>query len=278
MYCILPSLAYIFASSNLNKSLFISKLILNPNKMRTLKNLSLTFILIIFVHALSYAVIFGEENFNTNTTTRKTSSVTKVNRYFVHTALRNCKIIPAVMLPVVTISAERNTKNMVQATRKGKTIIAVVDLPEVVISGEKKTPGYKLKTVASKNGIIPLMNLPEVVIIAERKNSNTFAWQKTNENNIPVVNLSEVIISADFQEYNMVKAVFYKGAYIASVNLPEVVITADKPEKSTASDDEDRNSKNVNFNFSDFVKVEAKANQSLNLVIFILAKASSLKF
>ncbi|HKR06162.1 MAG TPA: hypothetical protein VJY62_16110 [Bacteroidia bacterium] len=240
--------------------------------MRTLKNLSLTLILILTANALTKGAIFGEENFKKHSSLKKTCVVVHGNGHFVHATIHKGKIIPIVMLPVVTISAERNTKNMVQAARKGKTTIAVVDLPEVVITGERKTPGYKLKSLVTKNGITMIMDLPEVVISAERASTHSFAWRKTNENNLPVVTLPEVVISADFPESNKVLAVLYKGNFIAVVNLPVVEITAERPEGLMVSNEIGSAVPNVDSEKVYFEKAEAKTSKNFNDLIVIISR------
>jgi hypothetical protein len=246
--------------------------------MRNLKTLSLTLILVAVANTLTHAAIFGEENISKKASLKKPCEVALIKRHFVHATLHNGKIIPNVLLPVVTISAERNTKNIIPATETAHAMIGVVDLPEIVVTGKRKTSAHKLRNASGKNGIIPAMDLPEIVISAERIKSNSFAWQEANDNKIPVVNLPEVIISADFPQHDMMTAVIYKGEFIASVYLPEVEITADKPENLIVSNNYGGENQNVDFNSVSFEKSEAKMSPNLNRVILILAKTIFFKF
>jgi hypothetical protein len=276
MSCILPSFAYIFASSN-EYSLNLIKQNKIPDKMRTLKNLSLTFLAIVLTSFLSSAVIFTEEGYHKNNSSVKPSPE-KSNRKFFHTALYKGRMIPSVDLPVVTIAADRSSKNIVEVTRRGNSLIAVVNLPEIVIPGERKTSDHKLKTIAGKNGVIPVVDLTEVVIVADRINaSDSFTWMEANDRGIPVVNLPEVIISADFPEYNKIATVLYKGHFIPVVNLHEVEITAEKPVSLVALNDVNSSGENNDALQVYLPSVEAKTEKNITSVLLILAKAIFLK-
>jgi hypothetical protein len=217
-----------------------------PDIMRTLKNLSLTFLAIVLTSFLSSAVIFTEESYHKNNSSVK-SSPQKSNRKFFHTALYNGRLIPSLDLPVVIIAADRRSKNIVEVTKRGNSLIAVVNLPQVVISSQSKTSDYKLKTILR------------------------------NHRGVPIVNLPEVIISADFPEYNKIATVLYKGHFIPAVNLPEVVITAEKPVSLVALSDVNSSGENNDALQVYLPSVEAKTEKNITSVLLILAKAIFLK-
>jgi|GEM_PF-5957387 len=239
--------------------------------MTTLKNLSLALTLVLTIQSLSYGAIFGEENLNRNKSSKKSCNAKNPNHY-VHAVLRNGEMIPEVVLPEITITAERTTKNMVRAGVRGNSIIAVVDLPEVTIQGKKVTPGYSLKSLSNGNVVTYMVDLPEVVISSKRVGTHSFAWQKTNQNNVPVVTLPEIIITSAFPGVKMTGIAFYNGNYIPSVNLPVVEITAEKPGNLLVSNDLDANLPDDNLQTTSFVKLEMKSSQDLKNIIRIIAK------
>jgi hypothetical protein len=246
--------------------------------MRTLKNLSLTLLLIVLTSFVTYSAILVTESFGSTPAVKKSSYDVKGKGQFVHATIHNGKVIPRVSLPVVTITAKRNTKNMFATAEKGKSIIAVVNLPEIVITSMKKNTNYKLYAACAKDRNLPVVDLPEVLIVAERMNAGSFTWLKTNKHKIPVVDLPEVIISADLPGYNKVAAVLYKGYYIPVVDLPEVEITAKRPNDLITTNDDNRDVNNDNLNSDYLERVESKTNQSLSAIVLIIAKTIFLKF
>ncbi len=242
--------------------------------MRTLKNLSLTLFLIVLTSFATYSAILVKESFSSNASKKMGCGNTKSKRQFTHATVLNGKIVPQVTLPVVTISAKRNTKNIFSTIQKGKTRIAVVNLPEVLVVSERDKAHCSLNTARIKNERIIVVNLPEVTIVAHRVSQNSFAVLQTNENKVPFVNLPEVIISGDFPEYNKVTAILYKGHYIPSVNLQEVEITASRLENLIA--DETVQNDDLSSDYLESVKL--KPNQSFSGVIFVIAKAMFFNF
>ncbi|MEO5570825.1 MAG: hypothetical protein ABIT08_13725 [Bacteroidia bacterium] len=242
--------------------------------MKTLKNLSLSLTLIALTAVAGKAAILKEEGMNRSTSVEKEFSVKNklTSGTCIRAVVKNGKVLPQVMLPVVTITGERNSKKMVRAIKKGKTVIALVDLPELVITGQRINNNYKLRIVAAKNGTIAVVDLPEVVISAERTGMNSYALVKLNENKIPIVDLTEVVIAADFAQSKMLPAIFYKGQYIAVVNLPEVEIIAEKPKQLTAAADKSLINKRRNLISGIEKDVAVKTNIKFSELVFNLVR------
>lgn len=222
MYCILPSFTHIFASSISRKTLQ-SPFKINY-KMKALKNLTLTLIVTVLTVFAGRSANLDEQIINkSNDSKSNTPTYIKAVKY-------KGRMIAQVTLPEVTISAERNYKDLTAAIRKGNNLIPLVELQEVVITAEKSGNKYYVKTVAYNGELIPLVDLPEVVITAERINAKVVAILMSNNGAVPVVELPEVIITASCPENKMLSVVTINNQFMAVVNLPVVEISAEKPE------------------------------------------------
>jgi hypothetical protein len=135
--------------------------------MKTLKNLSLTFIIIATFHAASHAIIFSGENSVIYSGQPKSVSTVKIKKQFVHATINKGKLIPKINLPEITIYAERKIKNRLPVTIRGEETIANIDLPEVVIVAD--FPESKIvSAVFYKGQFIPSIYLPVVEITASK--------------------------------------------------------------------------------------------------------------
>ena len=238
--------------------------------MKSLIKCSLLLLIIMLSSVWSHAVIFGSE------ITSKNSSSDK--RIVTKAILKNGKVIPQVTLPVVTIFAERNTNTIVSAKKKGNSSTPVFDLPEVVITAERKNGIYKIRNIASKNGLMPVVDLPEVVIIAERICNKDVALIKINGDNFPSVTLPEVIIYADFPEDRKVVVVSYNGIYIPVINLPVVEITASKTDNLFVESANSENKDDAEMNAINFGEATIKTNENFAVIVFANVKKMAKTF
>lgn len=180
MYCIVPFIRYIFASSSTIKMEY-----LNSFKMKTSRILSVAVLLtsLVMTHVAAASVPLA------------TGLNEPVQSYgtMVKAILDNGNYIPVVDLPEVEIIASRLTPRYVKGVIQHGEIMALVELPVVEISVSK------LRQVENNKAFDyeAIYDIPVIEIEGTFPSQNLIKGKLDHEESIAVVNLPEVTIVVD---------------------------------------------------------------------------------